>query len=215
MFIVPLAENYYFMNMQKPDDLKKIRARIRRYERNWKKPDFDDGAGTRFLTGPLYLLLGDTEGALAHYKWYAKKFEDSSIEPFHALGWALTMYRSQQPEEAVYRLRCTHCANVYMLPTILKIPHGQPDVSRGSNWQDEEYIKGGPLEFLNSWQKKELAWLKSVWESTEFQEFVETHKDLVTRLSNEPVGQRRFALVNALHTLSSRSGNKRHGSTSH
>ena len=215
MLIASVDEIIYYRSMPIPADIKKIRARISRYERNWKKPDFDDGSGSRFLIGPLYLLLGDTEGALAHYKWYAKKFETYSFEPFHALGWALAMYRAKQPEEAIYRLRCAHCANVYILPALLKVAHGQPDVKRASNWQEEEYINNGPQEFLNLWQPEELAWLKSVWEGQEFREFVQMHSDLVRKISDEPVGPRRSALVDALHAMPVKDGIKRHGSTSH
>ncbi len=49
---------------------RKIRERIRRYERKlraekYRYGDYDDGAGKRHFIGPLYLLLGDNEGALA------------------------------------------------------------------------------------------------------------------------------------------------------
>jgi len=67
-------------------DPKKIRERIRRYERNLKKRDARDGSGSRYLLGSLYLLLDDTEGALAHYKWFAKKFADDGAIPSSKLG---------------------------------------------------------------------------------------------------------------------------------
>jgi len=55
-----------------PHDPRTIRARLRRYERALREEQarFDgirDGAGTRYMLGPLYLLLGDTAGALRSF----------------------------------------------------------------------------------------------------------------------------------------------------
>lgn len=49
-----------------PTDSKRIRERIRRYERALKR-ELDaggggDGYGKRYLLGPLYMLLGDVDG---------------------------------------------------------------------------------------------------------------------------------------------------------
>ena len=56
-----------------PKDPKKINERIRRYERSLKKEKskygcYDDGAGKRYILGPLYLYLGNIEGAVKSYK---------------------------------------------------------------------------------------------------------------------------------------------------
>lgn len=50
-----------------PKDNKKIKAQIHRYERALKKEldeygCYDDGAGKRYMLGPLYLILGDVAG---------------------------------------------------------------------------------------------------------------------------------------------------------
>ena len=52
---------------------KKIKATIARYRRllnnEWKEHHFiSDGAGKRFMIGPLYLRIDDTKGAMAHYQ---------------------------------------------------------------------------------------------------------------------------------------------------
>jgi len=57
-----------------PRDPKKIRTRIRRYERALRQEQerfghIGDGYGKRYLLGPLYLLMGDTQGALQSYAW--------------------------------------------------------------------------------------------------------------------------------------------------
>ena len=77
-----------------PSEPKKIRALIRRIQRKFKKdPDYRDGSGSRFLIGPLHLLLGDVAGTLKHYSWFEDKVPDSSDEPSDAHCWALTMWR--------------------------------------------------------------------------------------------------------------------------
>lgn len=185
-----------------PSDPKKIRERIRRYERNFKsEPDYRDGSGSRYLLGPLYLILGDTPGALAHYNWFEKTFPDDSGEPFHALGWALAAHRSCDAEGSLYRLRRTHCGNPYIIPACLGVAHGQPIVHRGSNWEEESYVLDAPQILFAPWQPQELAWLKTVWKSGEFREFVKDHIEIVSQLAVEPVGRRRTALVNALFAL--------------
>ena len=55
-----------------PEDPKRIRARIRRYERSLRQEQkrfghIGDGSGKRYLLGPLYLLMGDTKGPAVVY----------------------------------------------------------------------------------------------------------------------------------------------------
>ena len=75
-----------------PQDPKKIRTRIRRYERSLRHEQerfghIGDGSGKRYLLGPLYLLMDDTEGAHQSYIWYEQAFPDDSDEPLHLLCW--------------------------------------------------------------------------------------------------------------------------------
>ena len=59
-----------------PTDPKKIKQRIRRYERSLRKdnPLYGDGYGKRFLLGPLYFMLGNVQDTLDHYTWYQKTY---------------------------------------------------------------------------------------------------------------------------------------------
>ncbi len=62
-----------------PEDPKKTRAKIKRYERLLKKEYeehgfYRDGYGKRYLLGPLYMLMGDIEGAVSFYDWFEKTF---------------------------------------------------------------------------------------------------------------------------------------------
>ena len=69
---------------QFPQDPKKIRARITRYRRALRKEQeahgfIHDGYGKRYLLGPLYLLVGDVEGALQAYEWFDETFPDDVL----------------------------------------------------------------------------------------------------------------------------------------
>jgi hypothetical protein len=77
-----------------PQDPKKIRTRIRNTERALRQEQkrfgfIRDGAGKRYTLGPLYLLMGDTEGALRSFAWFAEAFPDDSGEPlpFRLASW--------------------------------------------------------------------------------------------------------------------------------
>ena len=75
-----------------PQDPKKIRARIRRYERALRREQasygfINDGGGQRYLLGLLYLLMGDTAGALQSFAWFAQTFPDDGCDPVQYLCW--------------------------------------------------------------------------------------------------------------------------------
>jgi hypothetical protein len=61
-----------------PTGPKRIREQIRRYERALKKELNEgfgrDGCGKRYLLGPLYMLVGDVDGALASFDWYENTY---------------------------------------------------------------------------------------------------------------------------------------------
>ena len=72
-----------------PKNPTKIRERLKRYERELRQEFknfgfFDDSSGKRYLLGPLYLMLGDTKGALKSFEWFEKTFPDDSGEPEHS-----------------------------------------------------------------------------------------------------------------------------------
>jgi hypothetical protein len=82
-----------------PKDPKKIRTRIRSYERKLRKEkekygDYSDGYGKRYLLGTLYLLMDDTEGALTYFDWFEQEFPDDSGDTIHYLSWTLAQFRA-------------------------------------------------------------------------------------------------------------------------
>jgi hypothetical protein len=107
-----------------PHDPRAIRARIRRYERDLREEQaaygcIRDGMGKRYLLGPLYLLLGDTAGALWSFAWFAETFPDDSGDPVHLLCWTLALYRTGDLRRAAGKLRQTMLSNLYLLPRLL------------------------------------------------------------------------------------------------
>ncbi|MCG8587019.1 MAG: hypothetical protein MI757_20120, partial [Pirellulales bacterium] len=93
-----------------------IRTRIRSHERKLQKELYTgyggDGYGKRFLLGPLYMLLGDVDGALASFDWYEKAFPDDGGEPYQYLTWSLTLYRKELRDEAANKLYQTMLENL-------------------------------------------------------------------------------------------------------
>jgi hypothetical protein len=188
-----------------PNEPKKIRAAISRYERNFKKRDYRDGSGSRFLLGPFYMMVGDVDGALAHYKWFDKKFPESSDEPFHVLYRCLAYHRAGEEEKAELAARRTYLANPYMIPYLLDLPHSQPaGIRRSSNWEEEAFVTAAPTELFSPWTQKDRAWLATFWNSERMKELVQRHIEIEAAFNSEHSGPRRTALVRELSNLQSR-----------
>ena len=89
-----------------PTDPKRIRERIRRYERALKRElevgYGGDGYGKRYLLGPLYMLMGDVEGALASFDWYEDTYPGDGGDPYQYLTWTLALFRGGRRQEASY-----------------------------------------------------------------------------------------------------------------
>ena len=73
-------------------DFRKIRDRLRQHERKLRKEEheygsYHDGAGKRYHIGPLYLLMGDIQGALDSFDWFVEEFPDDCGEPGQYLCW--------------------------------------------------------------------------------------------------------------------------------
>lgn len=107
-----------------PTDARKIRERIRRYQRKFRSEKaqhgmIGDGAGTRYLLSPMFLLMDDVDGAVESFRWYEAEFPDDSGEPGHHLCWALALHRTGDHEGAERKLRQTMLMNLYLLPALL------------------------------------------------------------------------------------------------
>jgi tetratricopeptide (TPR) repeat protein len=151
-----------------PTDPKRVRERIRRYERALKKEleagYGGDGYGKRFLLGPLYMLMGDVEGALASFEWYEKAYPDDGGEPYQYLTWALALFRGGRKQEAFNKLYHTMLENLYLVPFLLGQNPQPLDIWHGSNLEWIEYAVSVPQELLSLWDEVALQWAREVSE---------------------------------------------------
>jgi tetratricopeptide (TPR) repeat protein len=130
-----------------PSDPKKLKARIRSYERALVK-DASDGYGKRYLLGPMYLLISDIEGALRHYVWFHETYPDDGGEPYHRLFWALALFKAQSGEAADRRLRDAHYQNLYLIPHVLGMKSPPYPIWHSSNVAEPAYAEEMPVELL-------------------------------------------------------------------
>ena len=188
-----------------PTDPKRIRQRIRRYERALKKELEDgyggDGYGKRFLLGPLYMLMGDVDGALASFDWYQDAYPDDGGEPYQYLTWALALFRGGRRQEAFNKLYRTMLENLYLVPILLgRIPQ-RLDIWHGSNFAWIEYAYDAPQALLDLWDDVALQWAREVSEHPAVVEKVARYVAIHRELKNEPRGPRRTALVDEAYAL--------------
>jgi len=191
---------------QLPKDPRAIRARIRRYERALRAEydrygAFDDGYGKRYLLGPLYLILGDLEGAVESFEWFERTFPDDMGDPIHYLCWALALYRSGDLSKAVFRLRQTMLSNLYLLPRLLGLTQEELDIWHGSNLAEKGYLEYVPPEVWALWDEPARQWARETCNSPAFRQVRARYIDIHRRLKSEPPGPTRSRLVDEAFRL--------------
>lgn len=188
-----------------PTDPKRIRERIRRYERALKGElevgYGGDGYGKRYLLGPLYMLIGDVEGALASFDWYEDAYPGDSGDPYQHLTWALALFRAGRRQDAFNKLYQTMLENLYLVPFILGSNPQPLDIWHGSNLGWIEYALEVPQELLNLWDDDALQWAREVSEHPVVVEKVARYVDIHRELKRERPGPLRSALVPESFTL--------------
>ena len=188
-----------------PTDPKRIRERIRRYERALKREleagYGGDGYGKRFLLGPLYMLMGDVDGALASFDWYEGAYPDDGGDPYQYLTWALALFRGGRRQEAFNKLYQTMLENLYLVPFLLGRSPQRLDIWHGSNLAWIEYAVEVPQELLNLWDDVALQWAREVSEHPAVVERVARYVAIHRELKSERPGPRRSALVDEASAL--------------
>jgi len=189
-----------------PLDPKKIRERIRRYERALRKEQeefgvISDGYGKRYLLGPLYLLLDDTEGALKSFAWFEKTFPDDSGEPMHWLCWTLALYRSGDLETSARRLRRAMFSNLYLIPRLLGLAQEELDIWHGSNFAELAYAEDIPPALFALWDAAALEWVREAYNVPDLRQDRERYIAIHHELRTEPRGARRTQLVDEAFEL--------------
>jgi hypothetical protein len=192
-----------------PQEPKKLAERIKRYERTLRKEHeklgfISDGAGKRYLLGPLYMLLGDTAGAVRSFEWFERTFPDDTGEPLQYLCWALALYRSGDTRSASRKLCQTMLLNLYLIPHLLGMPQDRLDIWHGSNWEDKSYLEYAPPEIFGLWDHPALMWAKETYQSPKFRQVRARYVEIHEQLKHEPVGPRRSQLVREAFELKAR-----------
>jgi len=90
-----------FRNIIESGDVKTLPLPARSPNLNALKKELDegyggDGYGKRYLLGPLYMLMGDIDGALVSFDWYEAAYPDDGGEPYQYLTWALALFRGSR-----------------------------------------------------------------------------------------------------------------------
>ena len=157
-----------------PNSAKKIRERAMRYRRSLINEEknrgyINDGAGKRYLVGPLFVLAGDLEKAIDYYNWYEEEFSDDSGEPFHYIYWALALFRVGNKKEAEKKLLEALVQNIYILFTLTGMKIGKHDIWHGSNFEDPDYLYEIPEDMLPTLTEEERLWTQKMIESITFQ----------------------------------------------
>jgi hypothetical protein len=191
---------------QFPQEPKKIRSRIKRYERGLRQElemngFIRDGYGKRYLLGPLYLLMDDVEGALASFEWFEQNFPDDSGEPMHYLCWTLALYRSGDRARAGDKLRQTMLSNLYLIPYLLDRDQEELDIWHGSNYEEKGYLDYVPPEIWGLWDAPALRWAAETYDSQELCRVRDRYIEIMEQLKSESRGPRRSELVNELFRL--------------
>lgn len=183
-----------------PEEPAKIRQMIRRYERSLaaEKAEigvYGDGAGKRYLLAPLYLIMGDLEGALDSFEWYDEEFPDDSGDAGHYLCWALALYRGEDEPAARTKLGRAMLRNLYIIPALLDEPIDRLDIWHGSNTAEPGHLDFLPHQFFCIWTPEELAWAKKVYHRESFKTARDRYIEIYTQLKHERPGPTRTQLV--------------------
>ncbi len=187
-------------------DLRRIRARLRSYERKLQKEKkehgfYRDGAGKRYQIGPHYMLLGDNDGALAAFQWFEKEFSDDAGEPGHLLCWSLALHRAGNEVGSAKKLRQTMLSNLYLVPHLLGSPIAELDIWHGSSHAKPDYIACVPEAYLQLWTEAERNWASGLYHSPGFRSARARYIEISRALDTTPPGPERSRLVKEMYEL--------------
>lgn len=189
-----------------PKDPKKLKARIRRYERSLEQEKrqrgaYGDGYGKRFLLGPFYMILGDLEGALKSFAWFEAAFPDSLDDAPQTLCWSLALYRAGKDKKAREMLWRTMFANLYVIPRLLGMEVTRHDIRHGSNLEEPSYLNWIPGEYWDLWSDEDRDWARDFWESEEFREARRRYIELGHALKSLKCGPERHGVIEEMRRL--------------
>jgi tetratricopeptide (TPR) repeat protein len=193
--------------MNFPKTPRGIKSRIKKYEDflKYEKRKFGfyhDGGGVRYAIGPLYMLMGDVEGAVKSFNLFKRRFPDDIGEPFQYLIWTLALYKKGQKKKAETKLMQTMLLNLYLFPHVFGEEIKRFDFHHSLSWNEKEMLEYLPEEYENLWDEDSKEWAKSVYYGHKASKIRAKYIELETLLSDEPVDPRRSELVKEISALS-------------
>jgi hypothetical protein len=182
-----------------PTDPRRIRDRIRRYERALQREldlgDGRDGYGKRYVLGPLYMLLGDVDGVRGVIRLVCRRL---------SRRWRRTVSISDVGTGAIPRRTPTrsrphalphHAPERLSHPLRLGHHPHRLDIWHGSKREWPEYAAEIPQALLNLWDDVALQWARDISEHPPVTAKVARYVEIHRQLKDEPRGPRRSALV--------------------
>ena len=151
--------------------------------------------------GPLYLLMGDTDGAHQSYVWFEQAFPDDSDDPLNLLCWTLVLYRVDQLHAAGAKLRQTMLSNLYLLPHLLGINQDVIEMWHPSNLAHKSYVACIPESIFDLWEPPAVHWAETVYHSEPMRRVRERYIEIYIQLKEEPRGPRRSKLIEEAYQL--------------
>lgn len=180
---------------------KKIRTRALRLRRALAAEQerlggtISDGAGKRYLIGPLFMQCGDLNAALLHYAWFEKTCPDDIGEPIHSLFWSLALYRAGDQIRAREKLLETMIQNIYLLPNLLRLPVVPEDIWHSSSCEEPGYFHETPLEFVPVLSREEVVWISDQLKSDLFRRMKSEYISTFAALKHERNATRRTEIL--------------------
>ena len=160
---------------------------------------YHDGAGRRYVIGPLYVSIGDIKGALKYYAWFEKNFPDDTGEPFQYLAWTLALYRSGDLDAARKKLIETMFQNLYIIPCLVGVALPPTDIDFTTNWEYPDYHF--PKGHQEIWNAEAVNWARAVYQSPLIQDALAKEIELRRKLKNERPGPERIRLLKEIRQL--------------
>jgi len=162
---------------------------------------FDDGDGNRYVIGPLYVLAGALDEAVAYYKWFERNFADDTGDPLLYVYWSLALYRSGAGERANSKLLETMLQNVYLLPDLVGLPSVAHDVWHGSNLEMPDYPTRISPEFRPVLSEQERVWITAQLESARFRRVLTEYVSAFHALKGERDVRKRQRILRQWDTV--------------
>jgi len=198
--IPQLGDIEHIRMYQFPKEPGKIRERIRGYQRKLRAEKtrwgvIDDGAGKRYLLGPLFLVLDDLDNAINCFCWLEAEFPDDCGEPGHHLCWALALHRCGDHEGAARKLRQTMLMNIYLIPYLLGQKVERIEMWHGSSDAEPGYLEEIPFEYFFLWDESARQWAEKLYHSQPFASVLSRYIEIHRQLLNMVPGPKRTRLV--------------------